>query len=446
MPKKQITPAEQLYEAVLYGRLKEIKQLLTDGVDPNGLWEGKPPLIAATGQRTQQVEAARLLLDAGADPNLEWVQGFPLDTACSMSPDAVEMVQLLLSAGADPNSRRYDNSTALMSASGWGNVDVIQSLLDGGADPALQDDTGKTALVYAQKRFNHAAIALLQSVTVPSESSERPWRSSQAKLSGGQRLVEAAKGGDAEYVRQLLDDGADVNFSDNVSTPLNSAAENGHLDVVELLLVRGANIEGRDSTGFTPLINAAQGEKTDLVKRLLAAGADINAKAFSSGSNALHYCVDDGNVELVQVLIDAGIDVNLKNESFRYTPLHVAVENAYRIGHSNTPAILELLVKAGADISVIRTKKDKIAPIHRAMTDLPSVKKLLELGADPNQADGDGKTPLMYAAEIGADHVKVLLEAGADPRAVDKKGRTALDYAKEAKRTKAATLLKAAIS
>ena len=70
---------------------------------------------------------------------------------------------------------------------------------------------------------------------------------------------------------------------------------------------------------------------------------------------------------------------------------------------------------------------------------------LLELGADPNQADGTGKTPLMYAAEFGPEHVKALLKAGADPKAKDKKGRTALDYANRAGKPKVAALLQAAM-
>lgn len=65
-------------------------------------------------------------------------------------------------------------------------------------------------------------------------------------------LHDAAKAGDAEQVKALLDQGADPEAQDKKGeTPLNWAALAGHRKVAELLIERGAAINGRNKGGFT---------------------------------------------------------------------------------------------------------------------------------------------------------------------------------------------------
>ncbi|KAK6263475.1 hypothetical protein QUC31_009291 [Theobroma cacao] len=107
-----------------------------------------------------------------------------------------------------------------------------------------------------------------------------------------------ARKGDLNQVKQLLNEGMDVNVAawgpkSKGVTPLHLAAEGGHLEVMDELLERGANIDARTkgACGWTPLHTAAKERKKEAVKFLIDNGAflpdDINDSRFNP---PLHYC------------------------------------------------------------------------------------------------------------------------------------------------------------
>lgn len=115
---------------------------------------------------------------------------------------------------------------------------------------------------------------------------------------GWTSLHVVAKKGDLTKVKQLLDEGVDVNVSawgpkSWGVTPLHLAAQGGHLKVMDELLERGANIDARTKgvCGWTPLHNAAKERKRNAIKLLVENGAflpdDINDTRFNP---PLHYC------------------------------------------------------------------------------------------------------------------------------------------------------------
>ena len=68
-------------------------------------------------------------------------------------------------------------------------------------------------------------------------------------------LIEASEGGDLDEVRALLDAGADRDAVDeDLRSAAHWAAEKGHLEIVQLLRARGANLDGRDGMGHTPFL------------------------------------------------------------------------------------------------------------------------------------------------------------------------------------------------
>lgn len=90
----------------------------------------------------------------------------------------------------------------------------------------------------------------------------------------GNKLLDAARKGDAELVKQLISTGADVNKADADGwTPLLSAADNGHTEIVKLLLgVLGIDLNRANKYGASPLERA----QTEEIKRLLS---DAGGKA-----------------------------------------------------------------------------------------------------------------------------------------------------------------------
>lgn len=106
------------------------------------------------------------------------------------------------------------------------------------------------------------------------------------------------------------------------TTTLHWATMYGRLDVVRDTVARGANLEERDSDGYTPLLRAACYFRMAIVKSLLDAGADGKAKD-PKGSTALHFSVQSGDMDAVTRLLDAGCDINAAGEK-GLTPLAVA--------------------------------------------------------------------------------------------------------------------------
>ena len=121
-------------------------------------------------------------------------------------------------------------------------------------------------------------------------------------------LINAVKKCDIDIVKNLLDNGADVNdfiYTDQES-PLFKAATSGQIEMVKLLLKRGADIEG--SGGGAPLKHAAERGQAEVVQLLIQNGADINKirPDWRTCPDALNCAVRAGYPDIVKILLDAG--------------------------------------------------------------------------------------------------------------------------------------------
>ena len=122
-----------------------------------------------------------------------------------------------------------------------------------------------------------------------------------------EQLQDAARKGDAAAVTKLLDDGVDVNtkFRYN-ATALFYACDHGHLEVVKVLLDKGADLTIKDTFyGFTPLmlaVSPAQKKKpehTEIAKLLIAKGAP-------GKDDALSGAIESDDAALVKFILDSG--------------------------------------------------------------------------------------------------------------------------------------------
>ena len=146
-------------------------------------------------------------------------------------------------------------------------------------------------------------------------------------------------------VMQLLINSASIDARDKAkNTPLHLAAQYGHIDMVDLLLSKGASIEAKCPYGKTPLHYAAQGDHTETIKLLLKRGASIEAK-LGSGRTPLHWAAYHGRTKAVRLLLEKGAPINTRNNKNNQTPLHDAVEQSHI-------DMVKLLLEEGASIGV----------------------------------------------------------------------------------------------
>jgi ankyrin repeat protein len=377
-----------LIEAVKSGDRTAVGTLVTKKTDVN-LPEADGTTALHWAVHRDDLQIADLLIRAGAQVRAANRYGVtPLSIACTNGNAA--LIGRLLDAGADPNTVLPDGETALMTAARTGTVDAVKVLLARGANvDAREPSKGQTALMWAAAENNAAVIKV---------------------------LTEA---------------GADIRAQSNSGrfTPLMFAVRAGHLDATRALLDAGANVNTTLPDGTSPLVVAVINAHYELAGLLLEKGADPNADA--QGWSALHQVawsrrhnagfnlpgpVPTGNLDsldLVRKLVSHGANLNAR------------VKKEPRDGNRN------MLNRIGSTPFLMAAKSD----------DVPLMRVLLELGADPKLTTDEGTTALMVAAGVGiwapgenpGTHeealaaVKLALEAGGGAvNDVNQNGETAL--------------------
>jgi ankyrin repeat protein len=239
------------------------------------------------------------------------------------------------------------------------------------------------------------------------------------EAAGDGAVVQAARAGEWQTVRSLVQSHADVNApAADGTTALHWAAHLGNLDIVDLLIRGGARVSAANRYGATSLALACENGDAAVVNRLLDGGADPN-EANGEGETALMIAARTGQADAVRVLLARGARVNAAESWRKQTALMWAAAE-------NNTAVARLLLEAGADLKA--RSSGGFTPLLFAVRSghIAAAELLTDAGADVKETLPDG-TGVMVMAVTNAHYELAarLLKRGANPNAADQ-GWTAL--------------------
>jgi len=303
-------------------------------------------------------------------------------------------IKKLIALGADVNVQDYSGKTPLHYACGKNDPELVDLLLSNGAKVNIKDNLGFTPLVSCFKEvtwpsLNGPAVHACGSYL----PTNRPQRVASYKI-----------------VKALLHKGAKINERDNEGrSALNYAIWENNQPILLLLLSSGVKVDKEASVQEELLTNSIFGGNSEIVKWLLEEGCNPN-QIDNGGETILYKAAEVGTSRTVHYLMEAGANPSvpsyscLKCKSGKQIsfPIHAAAKSG------NIEALEELLKKADIDVNV----KDytQQSPLHLAIAQNLSyywehrnhlfkyadcIELLLNNGADPNQVNQNGQTPLM---------------------------------------------------
>jgi ankyrin repeat protein len=182
-------------------------------------------------------------------------------------------------------------------------------------------------------------------------------------------LVKAAMDNDLAAIKELMSAGANVNAVDEIyqATALSLAVSKGNLEMAQLLLWDGADVNAITSRGHTALMSLSWNSTPEVARALITAGAKIDLQD-EDGDTALLLVALDGNPEVLQALLDAGAAVNAQNKKGQTALMQAAKQGV--IGN------VKALIAAGADIYE-RDEEGSTALKYARENNRPDVVKLL---------------------------------------------------------------------
>ncbi|RGP80571.1 hypothetical protein FLONG3_1310 [Fusarium longipes] len=332
-------------------------------------------------------------------------------------PHSKSLAELLINSGAELDPLVGSGVTPLCLALAWGDNEIAEILVARGASVTLADSSAKTPLhmVAEQGNVDLARQILDKGADISATASD-----------GYTPLLYAARNGHCEMVKLLLARGANCLDPVDGYTAVGLAAWYNHISVVRIFIDHGVDLEASEEPRAPSVlsVSAVQGH-TDLAELLIKKGATIDAMSYgTSGQTPLCLASSWGKFAMVDLLLSKGADVNKVSEDLE-TPLYKAVRNGKH-------DVVELLLRNGAD-ECIRCKDGLSVPLHLASFNgsTQMVKLFLDFGIDVESKDLTGRTGLSHAAERGyTSVVELLLEKnGSHLTIADNCKRTPLQYA-----------------
>jgi len=360
--------ATPFYLASIAANPEIMAKLLKQGVDGNGtvLRHGETPLMFAA--RTGRPDAVKLLLEAGAKVDAKDTMRQTTALMWAADEGHAEAIKLLLDAGADANAQttieqakrrrgvvykqgddfHTGGVTALLLAARQGNLDAVKVLAEKGADLNKPAGDGSTAMVVAiQNGHYDVARYLVEKGADINKANEKGW--TPLYLSVKHRNLETGtipvpnQEQATDFIKLLLDRNVDVNaritfnteirngqratwFEEDGATAFIRAALCGDIEVMRMLLAKGADPTIKTTDGTTALMAASgvgftegfiqyrsQEDSIEAVKLLLELGADVNAQN-EGGLTALHGASHRAALDEITLLVDHGADLTVESK------------------------------------------------------------------------------------------------------------------------------------
>jgi ankyrin repeat protein len=499
---------KRLFSLVRGNELAELKKLQRHGADLSRLDDqGNSPLIVAL--RSGHRELSQWLLNHDQHAT---TAGAPGERALLIAArqDYADIVDALLRRGIDPNGQDDAGNTALHVATRHQNTTIMKQLLDKGADPRKKNRKGQSPLQLAQnlglkksaRLFKARGLALprqdRQLAAPDIKAFEKSIKGKKSLYRGWPILNIASLLGETRILKQLLEQGADINATDpDGNSALHRAASKGQLKTARILRQNGIDLDRQNRKGETALYLAALNGHKAFVSWLLKQGADSRL-ATRKGSTPLLAAIRSGNPAIADLLADRPLGdkhlhqalleaiqrrmealslrllprdrlAPLKDKQGRsllwmaadkglnrlaaalirkhpadidqadksgYTPLARAV---YR-GYLNMAG---QLIDSQARLDLL-TRDGNSLPMLAVLSGQPKMlEKLLGYPNDINQRNAHGDTALMLAAAAGnKPMVRLLIDAGADLQMRNKSNLTAEQLARQAGHDQVADLIR----
>ena len=333
-------------------------------------------------------------------------------------PGSATMVARLLAAGANPNLALLAGETPVMVASRSGSTTVVEQLIAKGANVNAHGTRGQTALMWAaaQEHPDVVKVLLVHGAQI------------HARTDVWSEMMAVPPHGYLPYNRMIPHGG---------DTALMFAARGGDLESAKVLVEAGANVNDADAWGVSATTLAAHSGFTTLVEFLLDKGASPNAPA---DFTALHCAIMRRDEPTVTALLNHGADPNtpIKNwtptrrssHDYNFGPELVGATPFWLAARFLQPNVMRLLVKHGADPKVVHHATYVTGGLYKEKKEAITA---LMAAAGPGLGDVWVDAPKNQREALALEAVRLAVELGVDVNAANVDGRTALDAAKASK-------------
>uniref|UniRef100_A0A8D0D4C1 Euchromatic histone-lysine N-methyltransferase 2 n=1 Tax=Sander lucioperca TaxID=283035 RepID=A0A8D0D4C1_SANLU len=285
-------------------------------------------------------------------PSLCMPNGKPIcPGALPPGPSRAALQKAILTQDTERKKKLRFHPRQLYPAAKQGEVQRVLLMLMEGIDPTYQPDSQnrRSALHAAAQRGLLEVCYILVQAGAQVDALDKDRRTP---------LLEAIINNHIEVAHYLVQNGA---CEDDGYTGLHHAAKLGNLEIVNMLLETGqVDVNAQDSGGWTPIIWSAEHKHVEVIKVLLNRGADvtINDKELNV---CLHWAAYAGNVDIAELVLNSGCplaSVNMHGD----TPLHIAAREGYL-------ECVTLFLSRGADIDIVNREGD--TPLSLARADTP---------------------------------------------------------------------------